>query len=1264
MGGAAFIRVGLAVVQLVLRASGQDGAASTVGDAVGLWDQIRDLGKHRGNQVRAARGIAEDIAAKLSGDPEYRDVSDNQWEAASAEVTDLLSGLSEPDRLAAEYSWEALRDALLADGGSARRSGLGDEAACRAFDRLLEISCWQVANCFSNQEALKAVLGHFKQVRTVLGELENRPIDGQPVTAVLAEHREKVRALAPSELKEREKELADLTTFVRQGTEPWLAYEAPMRSGKTALMATFAVRPPTGVRVVSYFARKTEAGHDRNDFVFVVLAQLAQIVGDRYVRAPRPEEQTTVLSEALRLAAAVCKVDNDALVLLIDGLDEDAYFERPDAPGAASILSVLPRRFPRGVRVVTASRPNPPVPADVVSEDRGKARKDDLEPSPHAKASIGAKQLREFFGGRLGLPVGAFLAACDDALTSTDLYMLLSRYGTSATLDEIVSFVSSAPGRLLQPVRVGRGEGVTAYRLGHDIVLHEVLRRLEPERFGEWPDPEDERWWAEFREQALGSYRDVIVRWAEEWVEQHGWSSMTPSYLLGAGYLSVVRRRAGLVGVLEVLAERTRNDEVVRRRDVGYSVIHAIDETVDAFLNSDEWGLIEGDFETVLLVSEERERLARGSVYIPGLICLGVEYFRMSPDVLLERLLSIDDVKDRIEAIHEVLESDLPADHFKAYEGCVLGALDFIEERSSDLRDKARQLRARALTHVGQFSDAEDVAGLIEDSWRRAEALVGVARALAGAGDVDSAVRTARLAEESARLIEGSWRRAEALVGVARALVGVARALAGAGDVDSAVRAARLAEESARLIEDPRRRAEALVGVAEALAGAGDVDSAVRAARLIEDPRRRAEALVGVARALAGAGDVDSAVRAARLAEESARLIEVPRRRDEALVGVARALAGAGGPNSAAHVSGIVESRWWRVEILTSVALTLSELKVAENAERVASLVENWSSRIDALFVVARFLARVGNVVAARRIVRQLEGSVWMMQHPKERVEILRRVAVVLIDVEDVENAEDVAWRLETPWGRAETLVAVARAFARIGSAVDAERVVDRIKITAWQLQDPKQQANVLIEAAWVLAQIGKNNAAVHVVELAKGIARMVNENDFRSHVAALFALIRGLGQFGGNDNVIDLVGEMDKSMKGPQWRAGAVANICDVLIGAGNVHIAMDVIQAEIWRAQRLADRHDGAKICSSLAATCHEICRAFASKEDILLKWQGLAAQCLVRSWMLGASVWENFEVLVRVAPSLAEVLIRESLLTGTDTRGAADDAGGCVS
>ena len=715
MGGAAFIGVGLAVVRLVLRVSGQGGAASMMGDAAGLWDQIRGLGERHGNQVRAARGIADDIATELSVDPEYRDVLDNQWEAASTEVTDLLSGLSEFDRLTAEYDWEPLRDALLADGGSARRSGLGDEAARRAFDRLLEISCRQVANCFSNQEALKAVLGHLKQVRTVLGELESRPIDGLSVTAVLAEHREKVRALVPTELKERETELAALTDFVQnqKEAEPWLAYEAPMVSGKTALMATFAVSPPPGVRIVSYFVRKTEAGHDRSDFVFVVLAQLAQIVGERYVRAPRPEEQTTALSEALSLAAAVCMDDNSALVLLIDGLDEDAYFERPDVPGVASILSVLPRKLPRGVRVVTASRPNPPVPADVVNQERGKARKDALEPSPYAKASIGAKQSREFFAGHLGLPVGAFLAACDDALTSTDLCSLLSCHGTSATLDEVVSFVSSAPGRLLQPVRAGGSASATAYRLGHVTVLHEVLRRLEPERLGEWQDPEDERWWAEFREQALSSYRDVIVRWANERVEQHGWSSMTPSYLLRAGYLSVVRRKLGFAGVLRVLAERARNDEVIRRRGTGYSVIHAIDVTADAFLNSDEWSLGAGDFKTVLLASEERARLVRGA-YVPGLIRLGVEHFGMSPEVLFERLLSIGDVEDRIKAIREVQGSDLPADQLNAYEGFVPDASYFIEEHYSDLRDMAFQLHAHALTQLGRLHDAEGEAQLVE----------------------------------------------------------------------------------------------------------------------------------------------------------------------------------------------------------------------------------------------------------------------------------------------------------------------------------------------------------------------------------------------------------------------------------------------------------------------------------------------------------------------------------------------------------------------
>ena len=64
--------------------------------------------------------------------------------------------------------------------------------------------------------------------------------------------------------------------------------------------------------------------------------------------------------------------------------------------------------------------------------------------------------------------------------------------------------------------------------------------------------------------------------------------------------------------------------------------------------------------------------------------------------------------------------------------------------------------------------------------------------------------------------------------GRAEALAGVAKALAGVGCVDDAVRVAGL-------VEYPWRRAEVLAGVAEALAGVGCVDDAVRVAREVEE---------------------------------------------------------------------------------------------------------------------------------------------------------------------------------------------------------------------------------------------------------------------------------------------------------------------------------------------------------------------------------------------------------------------------------------------
>ena len=97
------------------------------------------------------------------------------------------------------------------------------------------------------------------------------------------------------------------------------------------------------------------------------------------------------------------------------------------------------------------------------------------------------------------------------------------------------------------------------------------------------------------------------------------------------------------------------------------------------------------------------------------------------------------------------------------------------------------------------------------------------------------------------------------------ALADLARAAAGAGDLD------RAEARPARAIPDPYHRAQALADLARVAAGAGDLDRAEAAARAITYPDRQAQALADLARAAAEAGDLDRAGTLAGQAEAAAR---------------------------------------------------------------------------------------------------------------------------------------------------------------------------------------------------------------------------------------------------------------------------------------------------------------------------------------------------------------------------------------------------------
>ncbi|MET9971048.1 hypothetical protein ABZZ80_35395, partial [Streptomyces sp. NPDC006356] len=183
--------------------------------------------------------------------------------------------------------------------------------------------------------------------------------------AVRSAYQHQVRTIAPAELLNRQPELEELAAFCTSPENSgYLWWRAPAWAGKSALMAWFALNPPPGVHVVCFFITGRFASHsDRIGFLDVVLEQLAELL-DR----PLPAHLTDATSGAHLLAmvtdaAALCQERGEQLVLLVDGLDED----RGAVPGPEvhSIAALLPARLPHGLKVVIASRPDPPLPVDV-----------------------------------------------------------------------------------------------------------------------------------------------------------------------------------------------------------------------------------------------------------------------------------------------------------------------------------------------------------------------------------------------------------------------------------------------------------------------------------------------------------------------------------------------------------------------------------------------------------------------------------------------------------------------------------------------------------------------------------------------------------------------------------------------------------------------------------------------------------------------------------------------------------------------------------
>ena len=1086
-----FIPLGTSIVKLLLIASGQGALATAVGEGAGLLAKFRRTLEIGGNRAVFADKIANDAAKQLL--QEHQGISEADWHMAARQTATLIDQLSEKERLAAGYNWEELRRTLLDLGGTDLRSDLADGSARQAFDWVLEVACQRIADCFTEKEALASILESVEEVRAGIQRLAERPAGASQTRAVVADHMEVVRDLAPDPLEEREREIAELTAFVHGAPDTWYTMEASMISGKTALMSSFALNPPSDAHIVSFFIRRMGGdGNDWKSFSFVAGAQLAEILGDEYTeRVSEPASQNTEFRQLLRRAATACQSDKNPrpLVLVIDGVDEDSYYEDPDAPGAKSILSLLPRHLPEGVKLVTASRPNPRMPEDIVCNASRVVAS--LKPSPIAQEKINQKDIETFFKSDLAADIGAFLAACDGSLTINELRQLIAkrRHIENIPSRDVKACVEHSPGRMLMRVSINFNDReVESYALGHDAVLQAVLRETAPSLFGEDNEAEDETWWAQVRRKALEPYRAVIREWVEYW-KTAGWGKNTPNYMLTAACFDLITAD-NRDSSTSIVLNQGRYREMLNRCSQKSRVLKVIDQEYLKVLEMKNGELSEYMAGLLFEVVKLRGEIIWVSSYVSSLLDLHVYYLEVVPEVALDMALTVDEGEGRMNALKEAMNSGLKSKHVCEFVALLPRVIESLLSYQGEF-DSVRSAVVDIMIHVAdvvkecgnvESDDLHSIVGEVINLLNLNDEYLHSTSSSEEVGDCDGVICLRRciifVASKVAEQIDDAPLRAQALVNVAGSLA----------KVGNTYRARLIAKDAVRVVTPFQNYLgnlrQAFVDVVKSLVRVGLVDETLEVIREIGDVALRAEILMGVVGALACFGRVDEAIEIVEQYEDTLSGAQ-------AMVYVACGLAKMGDMAKAQQVAGeavgtlkkVSKLSWSARQILVDVAGSLARAGLVDEALKVVVHIDDSEERAQAMVYVACGLAKMGDMAKAQQITGEAVGT--LKQFPN-------------------------LW-----WNARQTFVDVAGSLARAGLVDEALKVVEHIN-------DPEGRAQAMDHVASLLTE---PNQLLEALSFAKRL------DDFGSLASIVFDLILELINEGRLDESLDLCEQINDSI-------------------------------------------------------------------------------------------------------------------------------------
>ncbi|XRQ16188.1 hypothetical protein ACN3XK_36575 [Actinomadura welshii] len=1029
-------------------------------------------------------------------------------------------------------------------------------AADRLFSRLCELTGrYAPVAAIKDRSSLLVDLTGFSLVEN--GEWSARakqprpPIKNAALYAppVRSSYLTQVRRIAPVELLDRNQELNTTAKFCTSArSKPYLWWRAKAWAGKSALLSTFALNPPPRVRIVSFFITARLAGQaDRAAFCDVVLEQLLEILGE-----PMPPMLTDATREAhlhasLERAAEICQSHGERLILIVDGLDEDQGVTA--GPDAHSIAALLPSAPPADMRIIVASRPHPPIPADVLDDHplRLSVMVRRLSASRHAEVvrKDAERELKRLLKGTdterdlLGL-----LTAAGGGLSAADLAQL-----TGLQSWEIEDRLHAFPSRTFMS-RPGRWQQDTVYMLGHEKLQEQAAHFIGVER--------------------LAFYRDRLHHWADEYRAKR-WPADTPEYLL-RGYFNLLQAAGDSTRLLAHATDPDRHDRMLDLIGGDTSALAEIASTLEIISSK-----VDPDLIAISRLSVHRARLSARNDDIPAnLPGVWAQLGRPGRAEALAR--SITAPKRRVQALAAVareVASNGETIHAKA----ICDQAERALEEMTDEHDNAHATAvvARAAAHARDQPRAERLlvraqrsVGSTTNNTRQAHTMIAIARATA-------LISGARRANRIAQAIPTRSERALALLAVAteaadsgdlmmsrkiaqsiksrseraQAIAAVARAEQFSGYQKRAIRSLKTAESVALEIRNPSRRAWTLVSVAHAAADMGrqkkaeellqiteqlgrqvgksadhdailtatarvtaitkDLGRAERIARLVTSQTRRARAISALASGLASAGYGDQAESRATEAEALARSIGSRSQTVHGLAVLAQATASAGNLDQAEKIALSISDPSQRDRTLTFVAESMAHSGRTERAIRIATSISDNRQHDTAISLIAKAVANAGEGKLAREIAERTRDST----RREKSIATLSKMKAKLIESSPIENllaldqappssnvsenvvansstndlaaTEAAALAITDPYEQFKALVTVARMLVESKEIRRAERCIDRVQNTQLRARAFLSIADVLHH----LANVSETDRFFdRAIAIAEGIPR------------------------------------------------------------------------------------------------------------------------------------------------------------------------------